>query len=180
MKRLRPSPALIVAILALAVALSGTAYAVVKSNGDAIIKKKSLSGNRLKANTVKGSKIKESSLDTVPAAQRATTVPTPSLNTFAYGPEWSQNVQESANNRGAGWRKDVSGFVHLQGNLVGDGVAQLVATLPTGARPGSGIVFSVLGTGGPNTVIISANGEITVDPGVTFLSVDGISFYPDQ
>src|ERR671935_1297436 len=76
-----PSPALIVASIALLlVAAGGITYAASKINGHNIkknsipgnrIKKHSLRGNRLKKNTVTGKRIKESTLGTVPGADHA-------------------------------------------------------------------------------------------------------------
>lgn len=71
--RRRPSAAMLVAIVALVVAASGTAVAASKLvSGDSLIKKNSLSGNRLKNRSVSGAKIKLSSLGTVPSASHAT------------------------------------------------------------------------------------------------------------
>ena len=70
----RPSAAMVVAIIALVVAASGTAVAATQlQNGDSLIKKNSLSGNRLKNHSVTGGKIKLSSLGTVPSAKHAST-----------------------------------------------------------------------------------------------------------
>ena len=80
MRRLRsrkPSPAMAVALAALVVALGGTALAgpiaqiARKQSGDKLIKKRSLSGNRLKNHTVTGKQIKISSLPKVPSAGSA-------------------------------------------------------------------------------------------------------------
>jgi hypothetical protein len=78
----RPSPALIVALVALVAALGGTALAgpslheakkkKKKQAGDKIIKKRSLSGNRLKAKTVTGAELDLAKLGTVPSATNAT------------------------------------------------------------------------------------------------------------
>lgn len=74
--RLRPSPALVVASLALAVALGETAFAgpvarvLTAINGSAI-KLDSIPGNRLKNDAVTGKQIKESSLAPVPSAINA-------------------------------------------------------------------------------------------------------------
>lgn len=57
----RPSPAMIVALIALFVALGGSVYAANKINGKTI-KKGTLPGNRLKPNTVTGKQVKESAL----------------------------------------------------------------------------------------------------------------------
>lgn len=53
----KPSAALVVSIVALIVALTGTAVAASRINGDKLIKKNSLSGNRLRNRTVTGKKI---------------------------------------------------------------------------------------------------------------------------
>jgi hypothetical protein len=63
---------MLVAIVALVVALSGTAVAAsTLVSGDSLIKKHSLSGNRLKNRTVTGRQIKISSLSAVPSAKAA-------------------------------------------------------------------------------------------------------------
>lgn len=67
----RPSPALIVALIALAVALGGTAYAAQKINGGSIVKQ-SIGGGKLKRNTLTGFQIRNSKLGTVPTAKTAT------------------------------------------------------------------------------------------------------------
>lgn len=61
----RPSPAMIVALLALFVALGGTVYAANKINGKTV-KKNTLPGNRIKANTVTGDRLKN---DTITGTQ---------------------------------------------------------------------------------------------------------------
>jgi len=71
--RRKPSAAMVVAIVALVVAASGTAVAASKLvSGDSLIKKNSLSGNRLRDGSVTAGKIKLSSLGTVPSASHAT------------------------------------------------------------------------------------------------------------
>jgi hypothetical protein len=68
---------MVVAITALVVAASGTAVAATKlASGDSLIKKSSLSGNRLRNHSVAGSKIKLGSLGTVPRAAHASTADT--------------------------------------------------------------------------------------------------------
>ena len=74
MRRLRPSPAMIVALVALVFSMSGTALAATHLvSGDKLIKVASLSGNRLRSKTVTGTQIKASTLPVVPHAQRADT-----------------------------------------------------------------------------------------------------------
>jgi hypothetical protein len=70
MKR-RPSPAMVVAMIALITALAGTAYAAQTINGGAI-KKQTIGGGKLKENTLTGFQINTDKLGTVPFAQVAT------------------------------------------------------------------------------------------------------------
>ena len=70
--RRRPSAGMVVAVLALVVAASGTAVAADHLvAGDSLIKKTSLSGNRLRDHTLTGLQIKLSALGTVPSAKNA-------------------------------------------------------------------------------------------------------------
>jgi hypothetical protein len=67
----RPSPAMVVAVIALIVALAGTAYAAQTINGGAI-KKQTIGGGKLKRKTLTGFQIDVNRLGTVPFAQVAT------------------------------------------------------------------------------------------------------------
>jgi len=68
---------MVVATVALVVAASGTAVAATNLlNGDSLIKRNSLSGNRLRNGSVAGSKLKLSSLGTVANAAHAATADT--------------------------------------------------------------------------------------------------------
>lgn len=70
--RRRPSAAMVVAVTALVVATSGTAVAASQLvNGDHLIRKNSLSGNRLRNHTLTGLQIRLSELGTVPNAKNA-------------------------------------------------------------------------------------------------------------
>lgn len=67
-----PSPAMIVALFALVVALSGSAFAASQLvNGDRLIKPGSLSGNRLRKHTITGTQVNLSKLGKVPTAKKA-------------------------------------------------------------------------------------------------------------
>ncbi|MEX2107712.1 MAG: hypothetical protein WD827_02350 [Solirubrobacterales bacterium] len=70
LKSKRPSPAMLVALTALIVALAGTAYAAQTINGGAI-KKQTIGGGKLKKKTLTGFQINTNKLGTVPAAKRA-------------------------------------------------------------------------------------------------------------
>lgn len=76
----RPSPAMIVAVLALFVALGGTVYAASTINGKTIkkntlpgnrIKQKTVTGNRLKNDAITGTQVNEATLGKVPSATTA-------------------------------------------------------------------------------------------------------------
>ena len=71
-RRRRPSAAMVVAVIALVVAATGTAVAAgERVEGDSLIKKASLSGNRLRDHTLTGLQIKLSQLGKVPSAKNA-------------------------------------------------------------------------------------------------------------
>jgi hypothetical protein len=70
--RRTPSASMIVALVALVLAASGTAVAASKLvSGDNLIKKHSLSGNRLRSHTITASQLNMSKLGTVPSATNA-------------------------------------------------------------------------------------------------------------
>jgi hypothetical protein len=71
LKRRRPSPAMIVALVALVAALGGTAYAAGRINGNSIVKQ-SIGGGKLKKNTLTGYQINVNKLGEVPLAKRTT------------------------------------------------------------------------------------------------------------
>jgi len=72
-KRSRPSPAVVIACLALFIALGSTAYAVTLINGHNIING-TITGKKLAKNTLTGRQILESRLGRVPSAANAGTV----------------------------------------------------------------------------------------------------------
>jgi hypothetical protein len=71
LRNMRPSPAMIVAVIALIAALAGTAYAAQTINGGAI-KKQTIGGGKLKKDTLTGFQINNNKLGTVPMAKIAT------------------------------------------------------------------------------------------------------------
>lgn len=70
LRNLHPSPAMVVAVTALVVALAGTAYAAQTINGGAI-KKQTIGGGKLKQKTLTGYQINTNKLGVVPSAKRA-------------------------------------------------------------------------------------------------------------
>ena len=65
----RPSPAMVVAVAALFVALGGTGYAAVKLNGKNL-KNRTVAAKKVKRNTLTGAEIRESTLGAVPNSAR--------------------------------------------------------------------------------------------------------------
>lgn len=80
LKKRRPSPAMVVAIVALVTALGGTAYAAQQINGGAIMKQ-TIGAGKLKKKTLTGFQINTNKLGVVPAAKRATHTYWPSSTT---------------------------------------------------------------------------------------------------
>jgi hypothetical protein len=70
-KRFKPTPALVVAVFALVVAMSGAAVAVSASINGSSIKPHSIPANRIKSNSLTGKQINEKKLKTVPSAVSA-------------------------------------------------------------------------------------------------------------
>jgi hypothetical protein len=150
----RPSPAMIVAVIALVVAASGTAIAAGSLvSGDSLIKQRSLSGNRLRNHTLTGKQINLAKLGKVPSAHTADVAAnanqlggqSPSAYASAGGLSYMTPTLLSGWTNGATsaaqFAKDPFGVVHLRGSLAnGTGVAFV---LPDGFRPPSEVIESV-------------------------------------
>jgi hypothetical protein len=163
--RRRPSPAFVVACLALFVAMAGTGWAASQISGSTLLNR-SVSHKKLKLNTLTGREIKESKLGQVPsaatadnathaiAADNATHATAATSATHATSADSatlasslpSVQVQPLAFLPGWGtssflarapaFTKDAQGFVHLQGAVARtSGSSNDIATLPVGARP---------------------------------------------
>jgi hypothetical protein len=150
----RPTPALIVAIVALVFAMVGTGYAAfqlpAKSVGTKQLKANAITTAKVKAHAITGKKLKLNSIGTVPKANHAVTadtanaLPAPQLHLVGAAGEppfleGSGNVPAEAGLSfpPASFFKDADGVVHLEG-IVKVGGSGLIFTLPPGFRPGSG------------------------------------------
>jgi hypothetical protein len=75
LSRYVPSPAMVVACLALTVALAGTSYAAIKlpanSVGTAQLRRGAVTGAKVKKNTITGTQVRETTLERVPKALQA-------------------------------------------------------------------------------------------------------------
>lgn len=90
-------------------------------------------------------------------------------------------VNDSPSNRTtAGYWKDPTGVVHLQGYLSGGtfsaGAPVPVFTLPAGHRPVNGSSFAVATGGGAGVVLVSQGGDVLPLVGSGYLALDGITF----
>jgi hypothetical protein len=159
----RPSPAMIVAVIALVMATVGTGYAALKLPKNAVgtkqlkknsvttakIKKNAVTGAKVKKQTLTGSDINLKKLGTVPSAETANTVP-PREGIHVVGAAGEPGFEAGASNYGPGlpgtvfpsaaFFKDHDDVVHLEGVVKAAGAPRFVFTLPAGFRPASGTV----------------------------------------
>jgi hypothetical protein len=156
----RPTPALIVAVVALVFALVGTGYAAfrlpAKSVGTKQLKAGAVTNTKVKNRTLTGKKINLSTLGTVPNAGHATLADTATTATTAnalpapelhvIGAPGQPAFEEGAHNPApegpiqyvpAAFFKDHDGVVHLEGVVVA-GTGPRAFTMPPGFRPANG------------------------------------------
>jgi len=177
------TPTLLIALLALVIALSGTTmagYAAGKASGNKLIKKHSLSGNRLKPDTVTGAQVAESSLGTVPRAAVADALTPGRLTALTPVSPFT-----SSGARPLGFRKDAAGFVHLQGQATAGSITVVpIVQLPPGARPSGDIAVGVTTASGalePGRLTIKSNGDVLLrDGNLIQISFEGVTFFADQ
>jgi hypothetical protein len=134
----RPSGSMIVAIVALVVAASGTAVAASSLiKGDSLIKKRSLSGNRLRNHTITGTQVNLNKLGKVPNAKNA----------------------DSASHANTANRATIATTAGTAGNAttatVANNLAGLTRWRTTVATPGAS-------SAAPNVVALAAVGPFTI------------------
>ena len=203
MNRLLPSPAMVVACVALLVALGGTGYAATKINGKTL-KDRSVPSAKLKRDSVSGSEIAEATLQTVPraasagradsaaradsagradsAAQADTAADLPDLTfeNLALENGWTTYVDT----RAPAAALDAQGIVHLRGGIYQpSGSIPIVFTLPPQLRPSTGVYVPVdLVNGHPGRLAIEPGGTVyVIAAGPTsdaraFTSLEGVTF----
>jgi hypothetical protein len=197
----RPSPAMVVAVIALICALTGTAWAALgknsvgskqlKSNAvtTAKIKKEAVTAKKVKKDTLTGTQIDESKLGPVPVAN---SIP-PAEATHLVGAPGEPTFENGAANAGAlsglhlnsaGFFKDHEGIVHLEGIVKPtSSEVKTIFTLPVGDRPapGSVLIFQTGPTGGvviggANTAIESTDLSGKVAGTSELIVLEGITF----
>ena len=163
----RPSPAFVLAFIALLVALGGTGYAALK------VPKGSVGTKQLKKNAVTTKKIANNAVTTSKIADNAVTASKVSV-TLAPASPLTLTTHWSAPNDGeaaASCYQDREGIVHFAGGIHSEPGAQpTMATLPAACPPPpSNVVVQVpgnLGTGVNNDpyivqITINSNGTLT-------------------
>jgi hypothetical protein len=176
----RPSGAMLVAVLALVVAMSGTAYAITAASGDSLIQKRTLSGNRLRVNTVTGSEIKERSLAAVPRANDLPSLTWHKLRLLNGWQNYNGGVRRPA------WAVDAQGVVHFRGAIDQSPAGSLqFARLPVGIRPAAFIFMATnMFASATGRIYVATNGYVYADPtgpdsdAQNFTSLDGITYWP--
>jgi len=156
----RPSPAMVVAIAALVLAMVGTGYAAFKlpkkSVGTAQLKGSAVTNAKIKNKTITGKKLNLKKLGTVPSATHASsadvagTVPPNAVHVVgAPGEPAFQNgstnfgTESGLTLPGAAFLKDHDNIVHLEGIVKkgsGGPIPGTLFQLPPGDRPPSGTI----------------------------------------
>jgi hypothetical protein len=142
--RRRPSAATVIALVALVAAASGTAVAASHLvSGDKLIKKRSLSGNRLRNHTITGTQVNLAKLGKVPSAANA---------------DHATNANHATNATNA----DHATSATTAGNASQLGGQPASAFLSSGSRIGTPGIVKASGTASGNTVTLFTVGPFTV------------------
>jgi len=201
--RLRaPSPALIISLIALFVALGGTTYAATSlpanSVGTAQLRNKAVTAAKINPHG-----LKVQSATNATTAQNATFAKTAqtanalggypasyfalssiepahvvgATNQPAFENGWSSTLD--AADEVLSFYKDGFGIVHLQGNSGHvSATTGTIFNLPSGYRPAKDLYFAVFGSGGsPAYVQITSSGDVNViGPAQTYVGLTNVAF----
>ncbi len=169
MKR-HPSPSTLVALIALVVALGGTAVAATHLIDGAKLKPGSVTGSKLKKDTLTGKQIKESTLATVPSAKRANTATAATNASHA----------TTAGNASALGGIGAGQFVRGGGQTFATGFMQSPSTVdtPVYTIPGvGGLSMECSSNGSTSFTLLNGTGQtvLRTEAGNTFISGSGSS-----
>jgi len=171
-RRLAPSPALVVSLIALFVALGGTSYAAITA-----LPANSVGTKQLKNSAVTGAKIKNGAIT---AAKISTSALGPAKVVGATGAPSYENSWGTTccGDESARFYKDPWGIVHLQGSTYNAAPSSAtIFTLPVGYRPAGTLYYSTYGAGGsPAYIEITSSGAVISYTAQTFVSLTNISF----
>jgi hypothetical protein len=168
----RPSASMVVSLIALVVACSGTAVAATHLvSGDKLIRKGTLSGNRLRRHTITGTQINLKKLGKVLRARAADTAGSAGYAAHAGSADSATNAATAGN----------------AGNAATLGGQPASSFLTAGSRIGTNGVVTVPGSDSGNTVTLFSHGPFTVTmtcttsgTTLTAMEVDVTSSEPDS
>ncbi len=139
--RYTPSPAMIVALVALFVALGGVGYAATKI-GSAQIKNNSIRTQDIRNRTIRGKDVRGNTIAAkqIKDPERYHEVGTPGQPAFKNGaanfvPTDAQGKPQANPYSTAAFLKDAEGFVHLRGTISAVDTGRVAFTLPRAYRP---------------------------------------------
>jgi hypothetical protein len=165
----RPSASIVVAMTALVVAASGTAVAATSLvNGDKLIKKHSLSGNRLRNHTLTGTQINLNKLGKVPSAKNADHATSATSATTATSAVSATNAVNAVN---ATTATNATNATNLGGQPAS-------AYAPATSLNRSGLVTIAQGTTARQILVngpLSFTADCTVTGGVTTVALKQVS-----
>jgi hypothetical protein len=155
----RPSPALVISIIALIAALAGTAYAAGRINGSSIVGH-SISGHKLKKNTLNGNQINNQKIGTVPTAKKA-------LNVYwvvANNPAGPNNVSLARANLSGVTLQEAGGAVTVNFPFDVTGCANVAGRNNAGTgTPGAGTAQTNGVSGSPNALQVRTRDDAGAD-----------------
>ena len=155
----RPSASMVVSLLALVVASSGTAVAASNLvNGDQLIRKGTLSGNRLRKHTVTGTQINLGKLGKVPSAHSADTAGSAGYASHAGSADSATNATSATNAANA----DNATNATNARNAAALGGQPASNFLTTGNRVGTHGIVSMTGGSTWSSVTLFTSGPFTV------------------
>ena len=196
-----PSPALVISLIALFVALGGTTYAAtslpVNSVGTRQIKNRAVTAakiargvkvqNATNATTAQNATFAKTAqsanaLQGYPASYFALSTIEPAhivgaTNQPAFQNGWSAALDGA--DEGLSFYKDGFGIVHLQGSAGNvNPSTNTIFTLPAGYRPAKNLYFAVYGAGGSAAYVqITSTGQVNViGPAQNYVGLSNISF----
>lgn len=182
MKTIRKTPSTLVVIaiaaivggIASPVMTHGVAAVVHRINGSSIARN-SIPGNRLRANTVTGKQVNESTLGAVP---RADSLPPLRWHVLPLISPWVNSISTSP----AAYAVDAQGIVHLRGTIHGGNSDTEAFALPVSIAGNRDFEIGVTGAGYSNDVLEIDDGKVFVeDAGATntvtsLTSLEGATF----
>jgi hypothetical protein len=161
--------------------MGGSAWAVTLQSGDALIAKRTLSGNRLRLNTVTGAEVKEGSLGKVPKADLASRLPALVWHQLVLVNDWTNynGIQ-----RPPAWALDAQGIVHFRGAIKETAPTDdTFAHLPIAVRPVVAVWLPTdMESANTGRVNVFSDGGLVVEATVdivdarAFTNLDGLTY----